>query len=201
MDRIIRNGSRYMAWVAGALVFLGAIGICADIFSRVVLNSSIKGMVELNAYGLAIACAWSFGFTLLEKAHVRVDVVHSRFGPRMRGFLDIFALLVMTIIAGALAYYGYTVFFTSYDMNSTVVFSRTIMLWWFQFAWFIGLLAFFIVSLSLFLQAARAFLRNDLAGVAAMAGVPNTDDEVRQEIEGALERSQVAPVAKKDQQA
>lgn len=172
-------------------MFLGAIGICVDIFARVFFNGSIKGMVELNGYGLAIASAWSFGFTLLEKAHVRVDVVHSRFPPRVRGFLDIVALAVLTLIAGALAYYGFTVFQTSYGMNSTVVFSREIMLWWFQIGWLIGLVAFFLVSLMLLIQATGAFLRNDLARLATMAGVPSTDDEVRGEIADAMGRANV----------
>lgn len=182
MAGLIATVARWMARTAGLLMVLGAFGICVDIFCRAVLGSSIKGMPELNGYALAIGSAWSFGHTLVQRGHVRVDVIHNLLGPTTKAVLDVLALAIMALIAGMLCHYAFGVLMTSVRYNTVVAFSRSVHLWWFQAAWVIGLAAFAGVAITLLVRASLALARRDIRQVREIAGTIDTEDEVEAEI-------------------
>jgi TRAP-type mannitol/chloroaromatic compound transport system permease small subunit len=67
------------ALVGGLLLLAAAVIIGIDIVLRYTISKSIGGADELSGYALAIATAWGLSFTLLHRAHIRIDSLYELF--------------------------------------------------------------------------------------------------------------------------
>ena len=86
-DRGIAN-----AVTGGLLLVAATVLIIVEIVMRQFLHRTLGGVDELAGFALAVGTAWSFGSVLLDKAHVRIDTVYSRFGDRGRAVADVIGL-------------------------------------------------------------------------------------------------------------
>ena len=76
MDFLIRKVdglSKVTVWVAGAALILVSLVIGGDVIARKVFNVSLAGTDEIGGYVLAATCSWAFAYTLLRRAHIRID--------------------------------------------------------------------------------------------------------------------------------
>lgn len=85
---LLRRVNRGVAIVAGMLLLLCAALVLVDIVLRQ-LGASFGGTDEITGYVMAIVSAWGMGLTMLELAHVRIDVLRSRAGDLGRCILDL----------------------------------------------------------------------------------------------------------------
>ena len=79
MDRLLRMAhgvARGGAWFGGALILAAAVLVAADVVIRNLFVVSVGGSDELAGYALAVGSAWALAFALLERAHVRIDVLY-----------------------------------------------------------------------------------------------------------------------------
>ena len=64
-------------------VFLALSGLVTfETVSRKVFGFSIQGADELGGYALAVGSALAFSVALIERSHIRIDLVHFRWRPR-----------------------------------------------------------------------------------------------------------------------
>jgi TRAP-type mannitol/chloroaromatic compound transport system permease small subunit len=102
LDRVL-DAAQWLARVAtivgGAAILLSAFMIAADVVMRRVLGLSTWGADELSYYALAISTSWAFAYAMLVKAHIRIDMISSRFNLRWRSLFNIIALLGMGFFA------------------------------------------------------------------------------------------------------
>jgi TRAP-type mannitol/chloroaromatic compound transport system permease small subunit len=102
LDRVLDAAQRLarVATIAGGgAILLSAFMIAADVVMRRVLGLSTWGADELSYYALAISTSWAFAYAMLVKAHIRIDVISSRFDLRLRSIFNIIALLGMGFFA------------------------------------------------------------------------------------------------------
>jgi TRAP-type mannitol/chloroaromatic compound transport system permease small subunit len=102
LDRVLDAAQRLarVATIAGgAAILFSAFMIAADVVMRRVLGLSTWGADELSYYALAISTSWAFAYAMLVKAHIRIDVISSRFDLRLRSIFNIIALLGMGFFA------------------------------------------------------------------------------------------------------
>ncbi len=77
-----------------------AILICAIILQVVLRYGFGRGLVpleELQWHLYAIAVMLGMSFAQVENAHVRIDVLHSRFSPRTRCWVEIIGIAVLML--------------------------------------------------------------------------------------------------------
>ncbi|MQG38263.1 MAG: TRAP transporter small permease [SAR202 cluster bacterium] len=176
-----RRLARYGAWFGGALI-LGAAGvITVEILIRKFFSMSIGGADELSTFALAIGSAWAFSFTMLDRAHVRIESLYVIFPTRLCALLDVVAQLLFTLIIALVAWYGFKVFAGSWSMNSRTLSPLSTPLAIPQFFWASGLIFFFLVSGLLFFRALIALCMGDLSKVQALIGPRTLQQEVEQE--------------------
>ncbi len=84
---------RTVRWLT--LVMLGV--LLFEIASRYLLGSPTEWAHESSTMLYGSFCILAGAYTLKEQAHVRSDVIYSRLGPRVKGLLDTFGL-ILTII-------------------------------------------------------------------------------------------------------
>jgi TRAP-type C4-dicarboxylate transport system permease small subunit len=149
---------------------------------RKLLNASIGGADELSGYALAIGTTWSLGFTLLHRAHIRIDSLSVRFPRRLRALLDIAGLAALIAVFGLIAWYGWGMAASSGAMGARSMSPISTPLVFPQFLWFAGLALFVIVAVLLLVHACAAFVRGDLATVQRIAGSRSIREEIADEL-------------------
>jgi len=167
--------------MGGALMFLisGLIGV--EVLLRKLFAISIGGADELSSYVLAISCSWAFGFSLLRKAHIRIDILHARLPAVLRAGLDIFSLLIFLLYLCPLVYYASLVFSTSFARQSTANTPLQTPLWIPQGAWLAGLIVFLLTIVVLLVATTARLYRKDLAGASHLCGTATLEEEVEEE--------------------
>ena len=93
----IENTSHHLNWVimvGGSIVILGIVLlVVADVSGRYLLNSPIKGSLELSGIMLAIVAFLSFSYALIKRTHIRMTLLLDRLPTRLQ--------VVAEIVAGA----------------------------------------------------------------------------------------------------
>lgn len=101
IDRLNATVGRYAIWLIFAATAISALNAVV----RKLFNYSSNGFLEVQWY----LFAWSFliaaGFTLLQREHVRIDVVNSHLPKKLRVWIDIVGyVLFMTSICVMVLY-------------------------------------------------------------------------------------------------
>lgn len=82
-------------WIGGAMLFGIVAVIATNVMTRWLLGVSIPGGHEIPKYLFAISTSWAFGWTLIKRGNVRIDVIRSRFTSSTRALFDIVNLLAL----------------------------------------------------------------------------------------------------------
>jgi TRAP-type C4-dicarboxylate transport system permease small subunit len=86
--------NRVTATIA-AVVLLGMMLLTvADVGGRYFFNSPIKGTWELVGLFLVFAGTWGLGYCQMERAHIQVDIILTRFSRRVRGVISSIGTLI-----------------------------------------------------------------------------------------------------------
>jgi TRAP-type mannitol/chloroaromatic compound transport system permease small subunit len=103
---IIDNTNIWTAKILGWLMVLIAVFLAVEVFMRYALNSPTDWIEETVQYVFGGYCILAGGYTLLEKTHVNVDIVHKRLTPKGKAILDLatsvffFAFVVVLLWKG-----------------------------------------------------------------------------------------------------
>lgn len=187
-DRIETATRRTATWVArlgGALIFLIALLVFGDILARNIFNRTLFHSFEFSIYLFAIAVSFGFASTLVEGAHIRIDVVYAQFGRRTRRALDFLALISVTLVATFFAERAWQLVATSASQGVTSNTALAVPLAIPQAAWALGFSFFAVVSALLTIRHAFLVLTDrgliaDRIGAAmpesSIAGVDQPDN-------------------------
>ncbi len=102
MLSLIHALSRYSVWISGAFLLLSAVLVGIEVLMRNIFQSSFGGVDEISSYIFAIGVAWSLAFTLLSRAHIRIDLFYGRMTPTWRAALDVLSLACLLCVTGLL---------------------------------------------------------------------------------------------------
>ena len=185
MDHLIglaRRLARYGAWFGGILILGAAVVISVEIIIRKFFIMSIGGADELSTFALAIGSAWAFSFTMLERAHVRIESLYVVLPTRLCALIDAIAQLIFTIIIALMAWYGFQVFSSSWSMSSRTLSPLATPLAIPQFLWAAGLIFFLFVSSLLLTRAVLALVVGDLDTVRRLIGPRSVKQELDEEL-------------------
>ena len=177
--------ARAGAIAGGGMLLLAAVIIAVDITLRTLFARTIGGADELAGYALAIATAWGMSFTLLERAHIRIDSAYELCPPWLRATLDVLSLLGMLAFMALVAWHGWGVLAQSITSSARSISALGTPLAIPQALWLGGLLFLPLVVTLLLIEAAVALARRDLRGVFGLIGARALQDELRDEITAA----------------
>jgi TRAP-type mannitol/chloroaromatic compound transport system permease small subunit len=108
IDRVNERVGRTVYWLVLAAVLVSS----GNAMVRYLFDYSSNGWLELQWYLYSGFFMVGAGYTLLRNEHVRIDIVISRFNPRIRAWIDllggIFFLLPMAVIIMVLSWPVFT---------------------------------------------------------------------------------------------
>jgi len=146
----LRTANRWIALLCG-IVLLGAVAlIMTEVLGRQFPAMRVGGADELSGYVMAAIATWGFSYALVERAHVRIDLIHNRLPVMGRAVLDIIALASVLLVAVLVAWHAYDVLAKSLARGSRSNTPLGVPLWMPQIVWFGGW-AWMVVTTSLLL--------------------------------------------------
>ncbi len=97
-ERVISRISRVANGAGAGVLVVMMLLIVIDVLLRYFLNRPLKGVFELIEFMVAIVVCLGMAYTGVQKGHVAVELVVSRFSPRVQALIDSFNYLVSTIL-------------------------------------------------------------------------------------------------------
>lgn len=97
-ERVISRISRVANSAGAGVLVVMMLLIVIDVLLRYFFNRPVKGVFELIEFMVAIVVCLGMAYTGVQKGHVAVELVVSRFSPRVQALIDSFNYLVSTIL-------------------------------------------------------------------------------------------------------
>lgn len=188
--RVISALAQIGIWVGGTLLFVAAAIVTAEVLLRkgagalVGTSFLFSGSDEISGYLFAVGTSLSMAYVLVNRGHVRIDVLYIQFGPTARAIMDIIALLVMFIFVFALLERAIDVATTSYVEEIRSNTQLRIPLAWAQIPWAFGIALFFLAIVVALIRSIAAALKGEWGVVNSIAGVATTEEEIEAELKG-----------------
>lgn len=175
-----------------SLLFLSGF-VALETILRKAFNTSLQGADELGGYVLAFGASAAFVVALIDRAHVRIDVLHQRFPVQIRAWIDFAAVLSLGILGLFFLYIGWFVIEDTIAYKSTAATPWRTPLIYPQAAWYVGMVLFALVSLWLSARALRLVLAGRIDQVAKEFSPKTAKEELAEE----LGQLAVRPMSKK----
>lgn len=180
--RLLRALSRVTIILSG----IALIGLCAaigaEVLMRKLFNLSFQGVDEIAGYTLAVTATLAFTYTLLERAHIRIDVLYRLVPERLQRFMDLLALAGLIVFFGMVLDHGAQLFFRSFEMSTRSMTPLQIPLSIPQGLWALSLALFVATSAVLLVRATLAVFTGDVAAARRLAAPRSVGEEVDEEV-------------------
>jgi TRAP-type mannitol/chloroaromatic compound transport system permease small subunit len=179
---LARRIARAGAWFGGILLIAAALLVGVEVVIRKAFSVSVGGADELAGYALAVSTSWALAFTLLERAHIRIDSLYMHLPVRLCALLDIAGLMLLTAFFALITWYGFGVFQTSWTLGARSMSPLGTPLIVPQLLWVLGLAMFLAIAVLLLARALVALIAGDLASVRRLVGSRTLREEVAAEV-------------------
>jgi TRAP-type mannitol/chloroaromatic compound transport system permease small subunit len=153
--------NRAVGVVGGFSVCLVTLAVIYEVVARTTFGSPTQWANETTVYLSAMTYLLAGGYVLLNRGHVRIDVLYGAFTPRTRTRLDAVTFVFFVLYAGTLVWVGAQMGWMSLQQNETTGTP------WNPYIWPVKL-AIPAAGLLLLLQGVADLLRD--LGVAAPRG-------------------------------
>lgn len=178
MDRLATLASRLFGW---SLMFLAGF-VALETILRKVFNTSLQGADELGGYVLAFGSSLAFVVTLIDRAHIRIDILHTRLPVRAQAVLDWLAALTLALLGVFLLYVGWFVIRDTLAYGSTAPTPWATPLIWPQTAWYGALALFSVTAIGLAARASWLFAKGRHRDLADEFNPKGAADELAEEL-------------------
>lgn len=173
---LVKTLNRWIALICGVVLMITVALILSEVVGRRIPFFRVGGADELAGYVMAGIATWGFSYALVERAHVRIDLVHAKLPAPGRALFDVIALASVLCVAVLVAYYAYDVLAKSVERGSRSNTPMAIQLWIPQVIWFAGwawmtLTASVMLACTVILAFSRQWnLVTDLSGIPLETG-------------------------------
>lgn len=178
--RAVAPLARLLALIAGYMLLGVALLVTVEILGRRFFGISLQGGDELGGYMLAILAAFGFSYTLLERAHTRVEIVIERVGPRTQAVMNIFSAWCIALMAVFMAWRSWGALMESIEYKALSGTPLMTPLWQPQSIWVAGLLFFAMVSLAVAIHASLLLVR-DQRRLNSFYGIKTLEEVIEEE--------------------
>ncbi|MBW1999769.1 MAG: TRAP transporter small permease [Deltaproteobacteria bacterium] len=97
-ERFLSALSLWFGRVGAIILTIMMLMVFTDVFLRYIFNRPLEGSIELIEIMMALTIALGMAYTGMKRGHIAVELVVSRFSPRIQALLDLFHFLVATIL-------------------------------------------------------------------------------------------------------
>lgn len=181
LDRFLQwvdIGSLWLARAGGALILLTVGMVVVEVLSRQFTGRSVVPATELTGYIMAISASWAFAYALVQKAHIRIDVLYAQCSVPVRSVLDLVALLSLASFSILAVTSVFDVAWSAWEKGARANTPLNTPLWIPKFLWLVGLCWFSVAVSALTVRVIIALLTRDFESVQRLAGSTSVTEEL-----------------------
>ena len=180
--------SHVVSWLFGILLVALSGFVAMETVSRKLFNHSFQGADELGGYVLAIGGALSFAVALIERGHIRIDLLHNKLSPRIQAFLNWLAYVSLAAFGLFLARYCWLVIRDTLEYGSTAPTAWATPMIWPQGVWYAAMLIFTGVSVYTAAIATKLLISGDIERLNDEFHTKSVMEELAEELEDLQQR-------------
>lgn len=185
--RWIETISRHAMSVAGWCYLGIAVIITFDILARRLLGFSTEATTDVTGYLMAMGMSWALAGTLLDRGHVRIDVLVQKLPLGMRSWLHLASLLALVVATGFFVYGAASLAKDSWEIGATDLSTLRVPLALPQGLWAAGLALLLLAAVALLLRSVRALAGGDPQTVNRLLMSRSYEDEAAETLEAVAE--------------
>jgi TRAP-type C4-dicarboxylate transport system permease small subunit len=171
-----------IARLFGVAMMVLAVLVTIEALARKFVGLSLQGVDELGGYVLAVTSSLAFTLALIDRAHIRIDLVHNMLPGGLQRLLNWLSIAVLSAFAVLLAWTGWLALAETIEFRSTAPTPWATPLVWPQSGWLLGLVLFTLASLVALADATRLFLSGRGRELARRYGPKAVDEEMDEEL-------------------
>jgi TRAP-type C4-dicarboxylate transport system permease small subunit len=160
----------FIAVTAGWLLVIYSVMVCVEIVGRRFFKYSIQGIDDIGGYLMAILSALGLSFALMQKAHVRIDLLLPHLPTRITMWLNVASLLSLFGLAAFFSARAWTVTAQSLSMGAVSSTALRLPLVYPQAIWLAAMLLFTVAAAIQTAKAVRLAMQGNAPAVAELAG-------------------------------
>ena len=178
-----------LAGAFGAIFLVLSVVVTIETIARKVFTFSLQGADELGGYALAIGSTLAFSLALLGRNHIRVDVFHDRFPPRVQAWLNWISSVLLALFTVVIVAVSLQVLRDSIQYGSTAQTPWATPLIWPQSLWYAGFLAFMLLTIGYAVRATVLLFRGRTAEMNVEFHPKSAKEELKEELDDLSHRS------------
>ncbi|MFC0268679.1 TRAP transporter small permease subunit [Kushneria aurantia] len=167
--------TRFVSTLANRLVGLMLLAVVAFLLVEILIRKAglgtLPGVHEYAGYVLAILSSWGLSQTLIERAHIRIDLGYSRLPRRLQCALDLISIAAVNLVGWLILLKAWPVLATSLHNGSLANTPLSTPLWIPQLIWLAGYGWFAFTASILALRSLAAAMAGDSATLSALIGM------------------------------
>jgi TRAP-type mannitol/chloroaromatic compound transport system permease small subunit len=183
--RLSRGVDALNEWIGARVIWLVLVMVlisAGNAIVRKVFNSSSNSLLEIQWYLFSAVFLLCAGQTLLRNAHVRIDVITSRFGPRVLAWIDLLGtLLFLFPVVSIICWLSWGWFLDAWRSGEVSASEGGLVFWPARLLMPVGFGLLFLQGVSELIKRA-AFLSGDLAAPVATADGPSEEEALAEAI-------------------
>lgn len=194
--RWLGRGIDALVLLSGWWMVLLSLATCFEMVSRKLFQYSLQGIDEIGGYTLAVTSAIGFSYTLIHRAHTRIDFLVSKLPVPLRAVMNTLAMTSLAALATFATWRASSVLSETIEFQSTATTPLQTPLWIPQSLWFTGYALFAVVSVYLAAHAMFLLLRGRAAELNKLYGPQTLEEEIESEAGDLLRDARAAQEAK-----
>ncbi|MTH65686.1 TRAP transporter small permease subunit [Paracoccus shanxieyensis] len=167
----LRRANGAIAILLGVALILTVLFILSDVLLRRFGLGSLGGSDEVSGYVMAAVASWGLACALMDRAHVRIDLIRQKLADPGRALMDIFAMIVTTSVILLIAVKCWPVLSKTLTSGARANTPLQTPLWIPQGIWFAGWVWFAVTATALSLIAIYYLATNRRAELEATIGI------------------------------
>jgi TRAP-type C4-dicarboxylate transport system permease small subunit len=173
----------------GYSLLLLSVLVVVETIGRKWLGFSLQGVDELGGYILAVTTGIAFTVALIDRAHIRIDMVYDRCFRKFQGGLDWASSLLVAAMSVLLSYVAILTMTETIEFGSTAATPWATPLVWPQGVWLATLLLFSLVATIIFVRISRLLMAGSFDQLRRNYGLKVATEELKEELAAFKQRS------------
>jgi TRAP-type C4-dicarboxylate transport system permease small subunit len=95
----VERVGRLLGTLFGLLMLVLSVAVAVETVVRKLFSVSLGGVDELSGYAIAVGAPLAFAVTLINRAHIRINILHMRLPERVQSVLNALAAIALGVLA------------------------------------------------------------------------------------------------------
>ena len=177
---------QYKRWasnVFGVTMLSLAVLVTIETLVRKLLSISLGGVDELAGYSIAVGAPLCFGVALLERAHIRINIVYIYLSTKLKAWLDYLSVLSLGLLALFLFAFSVRTVVETQAYRSIAQTPWATPLIYPQSIWLVAMAIFLVPALWVQGRALALLVRGKNITLSAEFGPDTPEDELKAELD------------------